>query len=134
MYALPIPFWPVVSVGPSAGSHRHICSGWFYSAYLKKDKRWTDNWVKMGILLRNPQYTPNIPRIYLERWTGKKRMKSRYLLTPEDKSTTASKLINKSEWVHHDLLGFTENSLFILEIHWSKFFDRSIRMKTKKGR
>lgn len=35
-----------------------------------------------------PPYLPSILRMYLERWRGRSRIKSRYLLNPEDRSWT----------------------------------------------
>lgn len=61
-------------------------------------------------------------------------MKSRYFLTPEDRSLTASRSNNRSEvYLALGMSAFPENSLFISEIHWSELFPWDSRMKPEKG-
>ena len=87
-------------------------------------------------VLEKPPNRPRILRIYLERWMGSWRMKSRYLLTPEDSSLTVSSSSSTSvagAKPDLDTLAFSENSLFISEIHWSELFHCTSRGKPGKG-
>lgn len=87
-------------------------------------------------VLEKPHNMPHILRIYLERWMGSWRMKSRYLLTPEDSSLTVSSSNSTSvagAKPDLDTLAFSENSLFISEIHWSELFHCTSRGKPGKG-
>lgn len=125
-------------VWPSAGSQRHICSGWFYQAYLKEKKKVNLGPFKLdcnGKSLKKSPIHPSILRIYLERWMGRWRMKSRYLLAPEDRSLTASKSASRSEGVHPALgmSAFLENSLFVSQRHWRELVCCPSRMKPEKG-
>lgn len=106
-----------------------------------KNKRWAwepPTWatVRERGCLRNPRNKPRILRIYLERWMGSWRMKSRYLLTPEDSSLMVSRSSSTSvarAQPDLDTLVFSENSLFISEIHWSELFHCTSRGKPGKG-
>ena len=87
-------------------------------------------------VLEKPPNKSRILRIYLERWMGSWRMKSRYLLTPEDSSLTVSRSSSTSvagAQPDLDTLVFSENSLFISEIHWSELFHCTSRGKPGKG-
>ena len=125
---------------PSAGSQSYTCSRCSYPANLEEQE------VGLGTshlgheegeaVLEKPPNRPHILRIYLERWMGSWRMKSRYLLTPEDSSLTVSSSNSTSvagAKPDLDTLAFSENSLFISEIHWSELFHRTSRGKPGKG-
>lgn len=61
-------------------------------------------------------------------------MKSRYFLTPEDRSLTASRSSNRAEvYLALGMSAFPENSLFISQIHWNELFPWDSRMKPEKG-
>lgn len=136
MYASTGLSWLAVPVWPSAGSQRHICSGCFYPAYLKTEKidLGTFKWVCNEWSLEKSPQTPSILRIYLERWMGKWRMKSRYLLSPEDRSLKVSRSTNRSEGALLALghSAFPENSLFISGTHWRGGFHCPSRTKPEK--
>ena len=122
---------------PSAGSQSYTCSRCSYPANLEKQE------VGLGTshlghdegegVLEKPPNRPHILRIYLERWMGSWRMKSQYLLTPEDSSLTVSSSSSTSGAGAKPDLAFSEKSLFISEIHWSELFHCISRGNPGKG-